>query len=68
MAEQTASARASLPGPRWRRRAVVGIAVAVAAVVLATVGRRGAARVAREIASSHMTACEFGVVRRWAGW
>ena len=68
MPEQTASARASRLGPRWRRRAVVGVAVAVAGVVLATAGRRGAARVAREIASSHMNACEFGVVERWAGW
>ncbi|MGO8749767.1 MAG: tetratricopeptide repeat protein, partial [Thermoguttaceae bacterium] len=68
MPEQTASARAPGPGRRWRRRAVVGAAVAVVAVVLATAGRRGAARVAREIASSHMNACEFGAVQRWAGW
>ncbi|MGO8752817.1 MAG: tetratricopeptide repeat protein, partial [Thermoguttaceae bacterium] len=68
MPEQIASARAARRGPRWRRRAVVGVAVAVAAVVLATAGRRGAARVAREIASSHMNACEFGAVQRWAGW
>jgi mono/diheme cytochrome c family protein/thioredoxin-like negative regulator of GroEL len=68
MPEQIASARASRRGPRWRRRAVLGVAVAVTAVVLATVGRRGAARFAREIASSHMNGCEFGAVQWWAGW
>jgi Flp pilus assembly protein TadD len=68
MPEETASARALRPGSRWPRRAVVGVAVAVAAVALSTVGRRVAAKVARETAFSHISACEFGVVERWAGW
>lgn len=68
MAHKTASKRASLRGARWRRRAVVCVAVAVAAVMLVAVGRRWAARVAREIASSHMNACEFRALQRWLGW
>jgi mono/diheme cytochrome c family protein/Flp pilus assembly protein TadD len=68
MPEDRASARVSRPGPSWRRRAVVGVAVVGVAVVLATAGRRGAAKVACQLASGHISACEFGVAQRWLAW